>query len=67
MESIKKHATQGRTLFLSIHQLNDASRVCDRLVLLSAGKIVGEGTLEQLKTKAGVSNGGLEEVFLALT
>jgi hypothetical protein len=36
-------------------------------VLLSAGKIVGEGTLEQLKAKAGVSNGGLEEVFLALT
>jgi len=67
MESIKRHATQGRTLFLSIHQLNDASRVCNRLVLLSAGKIVGEGTLEQLKTKAGVSNGGLEEVFLALT
>ncbi|HKA21496.1 MAG TPA: ABC transporter ATP-binding protein [Blastocatellia bacterium] len=67
MESIKTHATQGRTLFLSIHQLNDASRVCERLVLLSAGKIVGEGTLDQLKAKAGVSTGGLEEVFLALT
>ena len=67
MESIKRHATQGRTLFLSIHQLNDASRVCDRLVLLSAGRVVGEGTLEQLKANAGVSNGGLEEVFLALT
>lgn len=67
MESIKNHATKGRTLFLSIHQLNDASRVCDRLVLLSAGKVVGEGTLEQLKANAGVSNGGVEEVFLALT
>jgi len=67
MESIKSHAKQGRTLFLSIHQLNDASRVCDRLVLLSTGKIVGEGTLEELKAKAGVSDGGLEEVFLALT
>jgi len=28
---------------------------------------VGEGTLAELKTKAGLSEGGLEEVFLALT
>ena len=65
--TIKSHASQGRTLFLSIHQLNDASRICDRLVLLSAGRVVGEGTLDELKAKAGVPNGGLEEVFLALT
>jgi ABC-2 type transport system ATP-binding protein len=67
MDSLKNHATQGRTLFLSIHQLTDASRVCDRLVLLSAGHVVGEGTLNELKTKAGLNQGGLEEVFLALT
>jgi ABC-2 type transport system ATP-binding protein len=59
--------TQGRTLFLSIHQLTDASRVCDRLVLLSRGQVVGEGTLPELRTKAGLTEGGLEEVFLALT
>jgi ABC-type multidrug transport system ATPase subunit len=58
---------QGRTLFLSIHQLTDASRVCDRLVLLSRGQVVGEGTLPELRTLAGLAEGGLEEVFLALT
>jgi ABC-2 type transport system ATP-binding protein len=58
---------KGRTLFLSIHQLTDASRVCDRLVLLSRGQVVGEGTLPELRTKAGLTEGGLEEVFLALT
>lgn len=58
---------QGRTLFLSIHQLTDASRVCDRLVLLSKGQVVGEGTLPELLAKAGLAEGGLEEVFLALT
>lgn len=56
-----------RTLFLSIHQLADAARVCDRLVLLSRGRVVGEGTLDQLRAQAGVAAGGLEEVFLALT
>ena len=67
MAQLKTHAQQGRTLFLSIHQLADASRVCDRVVLLSAGNVVGEGTLAELKAKAGLSEGGLEEVFLALT
>jgi ABC-2 type transport system ATP-binding protein len=64
---LRAHASRGRTLFLSIHQLNDASRVCDRLVLLSAGNVVGEGTLAELKARAGLNEGGLEEVFLALT
>ncbi len=57
----------GRTLFLSIHQLTDAARVCDRLVLLSKGRVAGEGTLAELRTRAGLNEGGLEEVFLALT
>jgi ABC-type multidrug transport system ATPase subunit len=64
---LKAHASGGRTLFLSIHQLADASRVCDRLVLLSGGRVAGEGTLEDLKSRAGITEGGLEEVFLALT
>ena len=60
-------AGEGRTLFVSIHQLSDAGRVCDRLVLLSRGRVAGEGTLEELRTSAGLASGGLEEVFLALT
>jgi ABC-2 type transport system ATP-binding protein len=58
---------RGRTLMLSIHQLNDAARVCDRLVLLSGGRVVGEGSLDELRAQAQLSEAGLEEVFLALT
>ena len=66
--TLLRHAqAQGRTLFLSIHQLNDAARVCDRLVLLSRGRVVGEGTLDELRATAGLADGGLEEIFLALT
>src|SRR4051812_6928561 len=71
MQLLRDHASQGRTIFVSIHQLNDAAKVCDRLVLLSGGRKVGEGTLEELRQQAGLSadasNAGLEEVFLALT
>ena len=67
MSLLKDHAGRGRTLMLSIHQLVDAARVCDRLVLLSEGRVAGEGTIPELQVKAGLATGGLEEVFLALT
>jgi len=50
----------GRTLVLSIHQLSDAARVCDRFLLLDNGRVVGDGTLDDL-------GGNLEEAFLART
>jgi ABC-type multidrug transport system ATPase subunit len=56
----------GRTLIVSIHQLADAERTCDRFILLSDGRVRGTGTLVALRARAGC-RGGLEEIFLALT
>lgn len=67
MQLLKTHAGGGRTLMLSIHQLIDAGRVCDRLVLLSSGRTVGEGTLAELQRQTGLPEAGVEEIFLALT
>jgi ABC-2 type transport system ATP-binding protein len=67
MTLLKDQAATGRTLMLSIHQLVDAGRVCDRLVMLSAGEVVGEGTIEELRVEAHLPEGGVEEIFLALT
>jgi len=64
---LRQTANGGRTLLLSIHQLVDAERVCDRFVLLSGGTVRGEGTLDALRGLARVGQSGLEEVFLALT
>ncbi len=63
---LRAHAAGGRTLLLSIHQIADAARICDRFVLLSGGRMRGEGTLDELKHRTG-AEGSLEEVFLALT
>lgn len=68
--TLRAHAAGGRTLFLSIHQVADAARICDRFVLLSGGRVCGEGTLEELRAAAGPRTStpvDLEEVFLALT
>jgi ABC-2 type transport system ATP-binding protein len=57
----------GRTIVLSLHQLADAPRVCDRLALLDGGRIVAEGTLAELRTATRLPGGSVEELFLALT
>ena len=49
--ALRDHAAAGRTLFLSIHQIADAARVCDRFVLLSGGRVCGEGTLDELAAR----------------
>ncbi|HEY1496958.1 MAG TPA: ABC transporter ATP-binding protein [Candidatus Solibacter sp.] len=70
--ALRVHAARGRTLFLSIHQISDAARFCDRFVLLSSGRVCGEGTVPELAAlaaahHASVPSEDLEEVFLALT
>ncbi len=52
---LRGEVARGRTLFLSIHQLNDAGRACDRFVLLADGRVVGEGTLPTLREHAGLN------------
>jgi ABC-type multidrug transport system ATPase subunit len=69
-EALRFFAAQGRTLVLSIHQISDAARVCDRFVLLSTGRTKGEGTIDelaQLAAPSGASTGSLDDIFLALT
>jgi ABC-2 type transport system ATP-binding protein len=65
--ALRAHAARGRTLFLSIHQISDAARFCDRFVLLNRGQVRGEGTAQELAALAGQPDEQLEEVFLALT
>jgi ABC-2 type transport system ATP-binding protein len=66
--ALRQHAAAGRTLFLSIHQISDAARVCDRFVLLSGGRVCAEGTVAELSRRVdAVNTPNLEELFLALT
>ena len=69
-QTLRYFASQGRTLVLSIHQISDAARVCDRFVLLSNGRTRGEGTIDELAHLAapsGATTNNLEDIFLALT
>jgi ABC-2 type transport system ATP-binding protein len=69
--ALREHAREGRSILLSIHQIADAARVCDRFVLLSAGTVCAEGTIDELAvrtaTRGATDAATLEEVLLALT
>jgi ABC-2 type transport system ATP-binding protein len=67
MGVLRRIASSGRTLLLSIHQLRDAEQVCDRFALLADGRIRGVGTIEELRARAGRRATNLEDIFLALT
>ena len=65
--ALRAHAADGRTLVLSIHQIVDAARVCDRFVLLSSGRVCGEGAPNELAALAasrGHSTDRYREIFL---
>jgi ABC-type multidrug transport system ATPase subunit len=52
----------GKTIFFSSHILAHIERVCDRIGILNAGRVVFTGACRDLKNKHGVSD--LEEAFL---
>lgn len=60
------HVAAGNCVFFSTHVLDVAEKICDRVGIISKGKLLFVGTLEQMKEtfKEDVS---LEELFLEIT
>jgi ABC-2 type transport system ATP-binding protein len=57
----------GLTVFMSTHTLEIAEELCDRIGIIQHGKLVAEGTCEELKEMAGQDHSGLESIFFRLT
>ena len=57
--------TEGVTVFLTTHYMDEAERVAQRIAIIDHGKIVAQGTPTELKEQTGKAS--LEEAFLALT
>lgn len=52
---------EGSSIFFSTHVLEVAEKLCDKIAIIKAGKIVAEGTTEEVK-----GNSSLEDVFMEL-
>lgn len=67
-ELMNEHCAEGGTVFFSTHVLDVAERLCHRVGIIKGGKLIAEGTMEQLKANMQGSSGeSLEKIFLELT
>jgi ABC-2 type transport system ATP-binding protein len=48
-ESVGEAKARGQTVFLSSHILSEVEALCDRVGILRTGKLVDQGTLEELR------------------
>ena len=62
---LREVAGRGTAIFMSTHILEIAERMCDRVAIISEGRIIAIGTMDELR--AGRSGESLEDIFLELT
>jgi ABC-2 type transport system ATP-binding protein len=58
---------RGATIILTTHILEVAERLADRIGIIDHGRLIAEGTLEELKSSVGGEGKNLEDLFLELT
>jgi ABC-2 type transport system ATP-binding protein len=64
---LRRMAQKGVTLFFTSHVLHVVERLCDEVAVIDRGRIVAQGTLDQIRAQREVSaDASLEDVFLKL-
>ncbi len=63
---LRRLASEGMTIFLSTHTLDIAQELADRIGILDRGRLLGCGTLAELRQQAAI-DGNLEDLFLKIT
>jgi ABC-2 type transport system ATP-binding protein len=56
----------GGTVVMTTHILEVAERMAERIGVIANGRLIAEGTLQELRLRAGCENTSLEDIFLDL-
>jgi len=64
---LKLHISNGGGVLLSTHIMEVAQNLCTRIGIINNGKIIAEGTLDELREVAQAAGASLEDVFLKIT
>jgi ABC-2 type transport system ATP-binding protein len=67
-QQIRRLATGGCAILLTTHYLEEAEALADRIVVIDRGRIVADGTTQDMKALAGLEapEASLEDAYLAL-
>jgi ABC-2 type transport system ATP-binding protein len=60
---LKELVDEGRTIFMCTHILEIAERLCTRVAVINRGRLVEEGTIDQMRAADGEN---LEDIFMRL-
>jgi ABC-2 type transport system ATP-binding protein len=60
-------AENGMTMLITTHYLHEAEEHCERVAVMSAGRVVAEGKPDEVRATIGSSAGNLEDAFVALS
>jgi len=63
----RRMSERGVAILMSTHTLEVAQEMCDRISIILKGRIIAEGTVEELRRLAGSQDEQLTPVFLKLT
>jgi ABC-2 type transport system ATP-binding protein len=61
---VQRINAEGTTILLTTHYLEEAEQLCDRIAFINEGRIVAQGTSDELATQFGVAS--LEDAYLEL-
>ncbi len=63
----RRMTEQGVAILMSTHTLEVAEEMCDRISIVLKGRIIAQGTVEELRAMSGSRNEQLTSLFLRLT
>jgi ABC-2 type transport system ATP-binding protein len=63
---LRERVSAGGTVIMTTHILEVAERMADRIGVIAGGRLIANGTLEELRAQAGKSATSLEDTFLTL-
>ncbi len=63
---LRERVSNGGTVVMTTHILEVAERMADRIGIIAGGRLIAEGTLEELRGQAGKRTTTLEDTFLSL-
>lgn len=66
-EFVRKEKADGKCFLLSTHTMSEAEKLCDRIGIISEGRLLASGTIDELREFTGsTGREGLEDIFISI-